>query len=83
MDLLLQEKALATLENGIKMENGQLDKFVNKFELLVHLAGLNLDSTLVLCKFTDGLLCAMYKNIYKLPHKPITYEQWCEAALDQ
>lgn len=83
MDLLSQEKALATLESGIKMENSQLNKFVNKFELLVLHAGLNPDSTLVLHKFTYGLPRAMYESIYKLQPRPITYKQWCDAALEQ
>lgn len=38
-DVLSQEKVIAELNSGIKMEGGDLDGFINCFELLVCHAG--------------------------------------------
>ena len=63
-DTLSEERAITELEDGIKMEKGDLDSFINCFEILVHHAHYNPDHAMVLCKFTDGLLLEMYKVIY-------------------
>ena len=42
-DVLEQEKAKALLRRGFKMEGGDLDAYISKFEQTVRHAGLNLD----------------------------------------
>ena len=81
-DVLEQEKAKALLRRGFKMEGGDLDAYISKFEQTVRHAGLNHDDPLVLDKFTDGLPVKMYEDIYT--HKqPRTYEQWRHEAINQ
>src|ERR1700677_2672884 len=81
-DVLEQEKAKALLRRGFKMEGGDLDAYISKFEQTVRHAGLNQDDPLVLDKFTDGLPVKMYEDIYT--HKqPRTYEQWRQEAIQQ
>ena len=81
-DVLEQEKAKALLRRGFKMEGGDLDAYISKFEQTVRHAGLNQDDPLVLDKFTDGLPTKMYEDIYT--HKqPRTYEQWRHEAINQ
>ena len=81
-DVLEQEKAKALLRKGFKMEGGDLDAYISKFEQTVRHAGLNHDDPLVLDKFTDGLPVKMYEDIYT--HKqPRTYEQWRQEAIQQ
>src|SRR6202453_5030941 len=81
-DVLEQEKAKALLRRGFRMEGGELDAYISKFEQTVRHAGLNQDDPLVLDKFTDGLPTKMYEDIYthKRPH---TYEQWRQEAIQQ
>ena len=81
-DVLEQEKAKALLRRGFRMEGGDLDAYISKFEQTVRHAGLNQDDPLVLDKFTDGLPTKMYEDIYT--HKqPRTYEQWRHEAINQ
>ena len=81
-DVLEQEKAKALLRKGFKMEGGDLDAYISKFEQTVRHAGLNHDDPLVLDKFTDKLPVKMYEDIYT--HKqPRTYEQWRQEAIQQ
>src|SRR6202453_4618719 len=81
-DVLEQEKAKALLRRGFKMEGGDLDAYISKFEQTIRHAGLNHDDPLVLDKFTDGLPVKMYEDIYT--HKqPRTYEQWRQEAIQQ
>lgn len=75
-DILSQERAIAELKSSIKMEGGDLDGFINRFELLVCHAGYRPDEDLVLQKFTDGHPSGMYKAIYKSGHIPQTYQGW-------
>lgn len=82
-DVLSQERAIAELNSSIKMEGGDLDGFINHFELLVCHAGYRLDDSLVLQKFTDGLPFGMYKMIYEGSKVPQTYQGWCDAAIAQ
>jgi hypothetical protein len=78
-DVLGQEKARAELERGFKMEKGDIDAYIAKFEQVIRQAGLNVDQPLVVNKFARGLPREMYDFIYT--HKdPQTYEQWCNEA---
>ena len=82
-DTLSEERAIAELRNGIKMEGGDLDGFINRFEILVRHAGYDPDHSMVLQKFTDGLPLEMYKNIFNKDNAPTTYQGWREAAINQ
>ena len=82
-DTVSEERAIAELEDGIKMEKGDLDSFINRFEILVHHAQYDPDHPMVLRKFTDGLPLEMYKTIYGRERPPVGYQQWREAAVDQ
>ena len=82
-DTLSEERAIAELENGIKMEKGDLDGFINCFEILVRHVHYGPDHAMVLRKFTDGLLLEMYKVIYSREQPPVGYQQWREVAIDQ
>ena len=82
-DMLSQERAIAELEDGIKMERGDLDGFINRFEILVRHAQYDPDHSMVLRKFTDGLPMEMYKAIFSRERPPVGYQQWREAAIDQ
>jgi hypothetical protein len=74
-DMLGQEKARAELERGFKMEKGDIDAYIAKFEQVIRQAGLNIDQPLVVNKFARGLPHEMYDFIYT--HKdPQTYKQW-------
>ena len=65
------------------MEGGDLDGFINRFELLVCHAGYWPDNSLVLQKFTDSLPFGMYKTIYKGQNVPQTYQGWHDVAITQ
>ena len=65
------------------MENGDLDGFINRFEILVHHANYDPDHSMVLQKFTDRLPLEMYKVIYGKDNSPTTYQGWQEAAIEQ
>jgi hypothetical protein len=78
-DLLGQEKARAELDQGFKMEKGDLDRYIAKFEQIVRQVGLDINQPLVILKFAKGLPNAMYKFVYTHKH-PQTYEQWCHKA---
>ena len=47
-DTLSEERVVAKLEDGIKMEKGDLDGFINCFEILVHHANYDPDHPMVL-----------------------------------
>lgn len=66
---------------GIKMEGGDLDAYITKFEQLVHHMGLNIMEETVLDKFTDGLPNTMYKAIFTQQNAPKAYDWWHEAAI--
>ena len=82
-DTLSEEQAIAKLDDGIKMEKGDLDSFINRFEILVRHARYDPDHPMVLRKFTDGLPFEMYKMIFGKDRPPVRYQQWREAAINQ
>jgi hypothetical protein len=81
VDILGQEKARAELERGFKMEKGNINAYIAKFEQVVRQAGLDIDQPLVVNKFARGLPKAMYNFIYT-HKKPQTYDQWQHEAFD-
>jgi hypothetical protein len=83
LDVLEQERAKATLRKGFKMERGDIDGYISKFEQTVRLAGLDINEQMVVDKFTDGLPNDMYATLYEQNPAPITYEQWRHGAVQQ
>lgn len=77
-DRLTQERAMAKLKSGIKMEGSELDNYISHFETLVCHAGLTINDKLVLDIFTAGLPYNTYKELYGLftttPHHLQTME---------
>jgi hypothetical protein len=64
-DVLEQEKAQAELGRGLRMQSGDLDGLITKFETLVRHANYDVNQPLVLRIFTDALPHAMYQFIFK------------------
>ena len=82
-DTLSEERAIAELRGRIKMEGGDLDGFINRFEILVRHANYDPDHSMVLQKFTDGLPMEMYKSIFGKDNAPTTYQEWRDATIQQ
>jgi hypothetical protein len=81
-DVLEQEKAQAELGRGLRMQNGDLDGLITRFEQLVCHANYDINQPLVLRIFTDALPHAMYEYIFK-NIQPRDYEGWREASIQQ
>jgi hypothetical protein len=81
-DVLEQEKAQAELGRGLRMQSGDLDGLITKFETLVRHANYDVNQPLVLRIFTDALPHAMYQFIFQ-NIQPRNYEGWREAAIQQ
>jgi hypothetical protein len=64
----------------ISMEHGDLDGYVSKFEQLAHLAGYDLNSSLVLDRFGSKLIPGLYAAIVNGPDEPVTWTDWVRAA---
>src|ERR1700744_3137226 len=79
----MQERAMAELKNGIKMEGSELDDYISHFETLVSHAGPIINDKLVLDIFTTGLPYNMYKELNRLQPPLVTYKQWRVAAIEQ
>jgi hypothetical protein len=71
-DVLEQEKAQAELGRGLRMQSGDLDGLITKFETLVRHANYDVNQPLVLRIFTDALPHAMYRiHLQKHPTKEL------------
>ncbi|KAH9009809.1 hypothetical protein EDB84DRAFT_1570984 [Lactarius hengduanensis] len=81
-DTLEEEKARQELRSGIKMEKGDIDGYIAKFERLVRQSNYRSSEPLVLDYFTGGLPYDLYRNAYQF-HSPNTYAQWKAAAIEQ
>jgi hypothetical protein len=81
-DVLEQEKAQAELGRGLRMQNGDLDGLITRFEQLVRHANYDVNQPLVLRIFTDALPHAMHEYIFK-NIQPRDYEGWREASIQQ
>jgi hypothetical protein len=81
-DVLEQEKAQAELGRGLRMQNGDLDGLITRFEQLVRHANYDINQPLVLRIFTDALPHAMYEYIFK-NIQPRDYEGWHKASIQQ
>ena len=63
------------LRQGFKMKDGNIDKYISKFDLLVDQAGYRADDPQTLKKFINGLPASLYEMIYQLDN-PQTYKGW-------
>jgi hypothetical protein len=81
-NVMEQENAQAKLATRLKLEKGDLDALITKFEQLVHHASYDVNQELVLRIFTNALPNAMYAHIMQGP-KPQNYEDWRHAAIEQ
>jgi len=79
-DTLKEEKAQTELRKGIRMERGDIDAYVAKFEQLVRYAGYNIDQPMVLDLCANGLPNKLQETIY-LHDNPVDYEDWKRAAI--
>jgi hypothetical protein len=64
----------------ISMEHGDLDGYISKFEQLARLAGYDLNSSLVLDRFSSKLIPGLYTTIINGPDEPVTWTDWVRAA---
>ena len=64
----------------IRMEQGNLDGYVNKFKRLARLTGYRLDTPFVLNKFGRGLVLGLYTVIVNGPDDPVTWTDWVHLA---
>jgi hypothetical protein len=79
-DTLEKEQAQTKLRQGIRMNDGKIDKYVAEFDTLVAQAGYKVDNAQTLEKFISGLPASLYETIYQLDD-PKTYEAWRRAAI--
>ena len=63
----------------IKMEKGELDTYIAKFERLARLAGYNLQDQMVLDQFGSGLNAGLYASIINNAD-PHMWLDWTRAA---
>jgi hypothetical protein len=81
-DNMEQERARAELKKGLKMQQGNIDEYVAKFERLIREAGYDRDTPLTIELFTNGLPNGLYEAVYTMDD-PQTYERWKSAVLDR
>ena len=65
------QKAKAEFQT-IRMEGGDLDAYIARFERLARIAGYNLQDRLVLDRFGSGLTSGLYVAIVNGPDEPRT-----------
>ena len=78
-DTMSLQKAKAEFQT-IKMEGGDLDTYIARFERLARIAGYNLQDRLVLDRFGSGLTSGLYIAMVNGPDKPRTWTEWTRAA---
>ena len=74
-DTMSLQKAKAEFQT-IKMEQGDLDTYIARFERLARIAGYNLQDRLVLDQFGSGLTSGLYIAIVNSPNEPRTWTEW-------
>ena len=72
-DTMSLQKAKAEFHT-IKMEGGDLDAYIAKFERLTRLASYNLRDQMVLDRFGSGLNSGLYIAIINGPDEPINLD---------
>ena len=78
MDTMSLQKAKAEFCT-IKMDKGELDTYIAKFERLARLAGYDLQDQMVLDRFGSTLNSGLYVAIIN-NEKPRTWTEWVQAA---
>ena len=79
MDTMSLQKAKAEFQT-IKMEGGDLDTYIARFERLARIASYNLQDWLVLDRFSSGLTSGLYIAIVNGPDEPRYWTEWTRAA---
>ena len=77
-DTMSQQKAKAEFRT-LKMERGELDTYIAKFERLARMAGYNLQDQMVLDRFGSGLNSGLFTTIINNTD-PCTWLDWTRAA---
>ena len=77
-DTMSLQKAKAEFRS-LKMEKGELDTYIAKFERLARLAGYNLQDQMVLDRFGSGLNPGPFASIVNNAD-PCTWLEWTRAA---
>ena len=78
-DTMSVQQAKAEFQD-VRMEQGDLDGYINKFERLAQLTGYGLDTPFVLDKFGRGLVPGLYAAIVNGPDDPVTWTDWVRLA---
>ena len=73
------QKAKAEFQT-IKIEGGNLDTYIARFERLARIAGYNLQDRLVLDRFGSGLTSGLYIAIVNSPDEPRNWTEWTRAV---
>jgi hypothetical protein len=79
-DVMEEERAKNTLKRGIRMQGDNIDEYISRFEMLTRQAGYDLNSSLVVEMFSNGLPHPLYDTIYTLD-APANYREWREAVV--
>ena len=79
MDTMSLQKAKAEFQS-IKMEGGDLDTYIAKFERLARIAGYDLQDQMVLDRFGSGLTLGLYIAIINGPDEPRNWTEWTCSA---
>ena len=78
-DTMSLQRAKAEFQS-IKMEGGDLDTYIPKFERLARIAGYDLHNQMVLDRFGSGLTSGLYIAIVNGPDEPRNWTKWTHAA---
>ena len=79
MDTMSLQKAKAEFQT-IKMEGGDLDTYIARFERLARIASYDLHNQMVLDRFGSGLTSGLYIAIVNSPNEPRNWTEWTRAA---
>ena len=75
MDMMSMQKAKAEFQT-IKMEGGNLDSYIAKFETLTRLARYDQQNQMVLDRFGSGLTSGLYIAIVNSTEEPRNWTEW-------
>ena len=78
-DTMSLQKAKAEFWS-IKMEGGNLDTYIARFERLARITGYNLHNQMVLDQIGSGLTSGLYIAIVNGPDEPRNWTEWTQAA---
>ena len=79
MDTMSLQRAKAEFQ-PIKMEGGDLDTYIAKFERLARIASYDLQDQMVLDRFSSSLTSGLYIAIVNGPNEPRNWTQWTRSA---